>query len=182
MSVRLGKDTIVSQAIRWRYPEKCSVGDYSIIDDFCYISCALSVGRFSHIAANCTFLGGGMKVQIGDFVNVGPGCRIASASHSYATGGLSGPTIPKKWRGVSIAEVVTIRDHCLLGAQTVVLPGVYLPVGVASGAFTLFTSKQQYRPWTLYVGVPARPVRIRESHKILIAAERMLNELSERGS
>lgn len=182
MGVYLGKGTIISKMIRWRYPKMCSVGDFSIIDDFCYISCALSMGMYSHIAAGCTLLGGAAKLQIGDFVNIGPGCCIASASHSYATGGLSGPAIPKEWRGESTQEVVTIRDHCLLGAQTVVLPGVYLPVGVASGAFTLFTDKQQYHPWRLYVGIPARPLKIRDSHKILMAAERMMHELDERGS
>ena len=164
---------IIGPNVRIRRPLSFEVGDHSIIDDFVYISCALKMGKFSHIAANCTLLGGGELVTIGDFVDIGPGCTIASASQDYACGGLAGPCIPVEYRGDSIIGEVILSDHVLLGCHTVVLPGVHAPEGLATGAMTLLTP-QEYEPWTLYVGVPARPLKLRNRGEILQATQRLL--------
>lgn len=165
---------IISPNIRIRRPHLCQVGDYSIIDDFVYISCALKMGKFSHIAANCTLLGGGELITIGDFVNIAPGCCLASASQDYTGGGLAGPCIPPEYRGDSIVGEIVLSDHVLLGCNTVVLPGVFAPEGLATGAMTLLTV-QEYEPWTLYVGIPARPLRMRNRTRILKSAEELLS-------
>jgi galactoside O-acetyltransferase len=171
------KEPIVSPNIRIRRPDLCEIGNYSIIDDYVYISCALKMGRFSHIAANCTLLGGGELITIGDFVNIAPGCRLASASQNYTGGGLAGPCIPPEHRGSSIIGEIVLSDHVLLGCNTVVLPGVYAPEGLATGAGTLLTA-QEYKPWTLYVGVPARPLKTRDSARILRGAQELLKWLT----
>lgn len=159
--IKRGMHTKLSERTRWMYSFQCAVGEYSIIDDFCYISCALEMGAFSHIGANCTLLGGGMVVRIGDFVDIGPGCRIVSASHDYGKTFFASPAIPIQFREEAIRAPVYIHDHCLLGAGTVVLPGVELPEGVSSGAMTLFTDRVKYEPWTVYAGIPARPLHSR---------------------
>lgn len=171
------KTSIISPNIRIRRPDLCEIGDYSIIDDFVYISCALKMGRFSHIAANCTLLGGGQPITIGDFVNIAPGCRLASASQDYTGGGLAGPCIPRGWEGEGIVGEIALSNHVLLGCNTVVLPGVFAPEGLATGAMTLLTD-QGYEPWTLYVGVPARPLRARDRDEILRGAEELLKWLT----
>lgn len=162
MQISTGIHARVALDIIWRYPELCYVGRHSIIDAFCYISCALQVGKFTHISANCTFLGGGVKVWIGDFVNIGPGCRIVSASQDYWTDRLSGPCIPDEYDQGGVQDPVHIGDFCLLGTNTVILPGVKLPKGVATGAGAVLKPRV-YTPWAVYVGSPARIIGFRSN-------------------
>lgn len=132
------------------------------------------MGNFSHIGANCTILGGNGKVFIGDFVNIAPGCRIVSASHDYTYGGLSGPTIPEEFAGRSITENIHIGNHVLIGCNTVILPGVEMPEGMAVGALSL-VPKGLYKPWTLYAGIPIKELGPRDKTQILEQAEKLLN-------
>ena len=177
--MKVGNNTIISSHARIRKPSLCEIGHDSIIDDFCYISCALKLGNYSHIGANCTIIGGSGVVTIGDFVNIAPGCRIICASHDYIEGGLCGPCIPKEYQGESIVSDVVISDHVLLGCNTVVLPGAYLPEGMATGAMTL-VGIQEYEAWTLYVGIPAYWRNKRLATSIQETAERMIRELNNR--
>jgi acetyltransferase-like isoleucine patch superfamily enzyme len=187
--VYLGHFAIIGRMVRIRYPEQCSIGDYAILDDFTYCSAALTLGCWSHLGANCNLIGGGAPIVIGEFVNIAPGCTLIAAAHDYEAGGLSGPAIPPEYRGASVVDEITLADHVLLGAGTVVLPGVHLPEGVATGALTLvrpqargvlrkvvdavFEGDIEYQPWTVYAGIPARAIADRRSDEILAAAERL---------
>lgn len=169
----LGQGAIVGKTVRIRKPAHCFIGDYSIIDDFSYISCALRVGRYTHIGAQAVIIGGDARVEIGDFVNLAPGCRLIAASHDFSDGGLTGPAIPHEFADPAIVSHITLADHVLFGTGTVVLPGVDVPEGVATGALTLITPKTPLEPWTLYAGIPARPIKPRAREKILETAARL---------
>jgi galactoside O-acetyltransferase len=171
----LGEGAIIGRTVRIRKPDRCSIGAHSIIDDFSYISCALRVGRYTHIGAQAVVIGGEARVEIGDFVNIAPGCRLVASSHDFTEGGLTGPAIPPEFSAPAVVSHVKIADHALLGAGTIVLPGVEVPEGAATGAYTLLTPKIKLEPWTLYVGVPARPLRARAREAILDAARRLLS-------
>jgi galactoside O-acetyltransferase len=133
------------------------------------------MGDYSHIGPGCIFLGGNGKVKIGKFVNIAPGCKIISASHDYIDGGLSGPTIPEKYSGHSIVSNIVLQDHVLLGCDSIVLPGVIMPKGMATGAFSL-VQKRDYQEWQLYIGNPVKKYKMRNWRVILEQAERLLNE------
>jgi hypothetical protein len=64
----------------------------------------------------------------------------------------------------------------MLGTSSVVLPVVlpcfHVPEGVSTGAMSLLTADMSLQPWTLYIGIPARPVRQWDSAQILEAAIR----------
>ncbi|MDO9543535.1 MAG: hypothetical protein Q7J98_14610, partial [Kiritimatiellia bacterium] len=170
----LGPHAIIGKTVRIRKPQKCRIGDYSIIDDFSYISCGVTVGRFTHIGAQTIIIGGTAHVTIGDFVNIAPGCRLVAASHDFAQGGLCGPAIPEEFCAPSVTVDIRIDDHVLLGTGTVILPGCHLPAGLATGAMTLITPSMKLKPWTIYTGVPARVLKPRSATGILAAAQRLL--------
>lgn len=170
----LGRHAIVGKTVRIRKPGRCRIGDYTIIDDFTYVSCALTVGRYTHVGAGAVIIGGDARVEIGDFVNIAPGCRLVAASNDFSGGGLVGPAIPEEFASRSIVDKVTIGDHVLFGTGVIVLPGCDVPEGVAAGAMTLITPESKLEPWTLYAGVPARRIRRRDSKQILDAARRLL--------
>jgi acetyltransferase-like isoleucine patch superfamily enzyme len=74
------------------------------------------------------------------------------------------PTIPSKYRRVHAAPVV-LEEHALIGAGSVVLPGVTLGTGAVVGALSLVTSDCE--PWTIYTGIPAKPKKSRRRDIIL---------------
>jgi galactoside O-acetyltransferase len=172
----LGSHAIIGKTVRIRKPQQCRIGDYSIIDDFSYISCALTTGCFTHIGAQAVIIGGTAHVSIGDFVNIAPGCRLVAASHDFSKGGLCGPTIPEEFCAPSVTADIRIDDHVLLGTGTVILPGCHLPEGMATGAMTLVTPSMKLKPWTVYAGVPARVLKPRAATGILDAARCLLKK------
>ncbi len=171
-----GDQVILGKTVRIRKPERVSIGDHTIIDDFTYISCGLTVGHYTHIGALAALIGGKAHITIGDFVNIAPGSRLICASHDFSQGGLTGPAIPPEYASPAVEDNIKLDDHVLLGANTTVLPGVHVPEGVATGAATLLTAKTELEPWYLYVGIPARRIRIRERQVILNGAKRLLSE------
>lgn len=172
----LGSHTIVGKTVRIRKPARVRIGDHSIIDDFTYISCGLTVGRYTHIGAGGVIIGGNAHVTIGDFVNIAPGCRLIAASNDFTGGGLVGPTIPEEFAGKAITDDISLGDHVLFGTGVVVLPGCKVPEGVSAGAMTLITPDIKLTPWTVYIGIPARPLRKRDSKQILEAARKLLRK------
>lgn len=170
----LGQQAIIGKTVRIRKPARVRIGDFTIIDDFTYISCGLTVGKYTHIGAGGILIGGNAHITIGDFVNIAPGCRIVTASHDFTEGGLAGAAIPPEFTGESITADITIGDHALFGTGTVILPGCHIPEGVATGAMTLITPKTKLEPWSLYAGTPARFIKKRQSKKILASAARLM--------
>lgn len=148
-----GSNVIIGKTVRIRRPELVSIGDNVIIDDFTYISCSMKVDKYTHISANNSFIGGKGFLSIGAFVNIAPGCQIVVGSNDYRGGGLVGPAIPDIVCGEVEIEDIVISNFALLACQTVVLPGVYIPEGMATGAMSL-VKKAEYKAWTLYAGIP----------------------------
>lgn len=173
----LGKNVIVGKTVRIRRPELVSIDTGTIIDDFTYISCGLSVGKYTHIGPGVHIIGGpNARVIIGDFVNIGPGCKIIAGQHNYRGGGLMGPAIPKKYcSDDGEIEPIKISNHVLLGCGTVVLPGVEIPEGMATGAYTIL-KKKEYASWTLYVGHDAREISKRIGLKAKETASELMND------
>jgi acetyltransferase-like isoleucine patch superfamily enzyme len=58
-----------------------------------------------------------------------------------------------------------MSDFVLLGAHSVVMPGVNLPEGFASGAKTIIRNKK-YDSWSLYAGEDAKLVCKRQNGRI----------------
>ncbi len=162
----LGVGAIIGKCVRIRKPEHVSVGDYSIIDDFTYISCELEVGRYCHIASNVTISGGQGKVRTGDCVGIAAGCTIHPASSDYLLASLDLPSVPAGLRFGGSCEPIQFDEHVLLGSHTVVLPGVHLPAGCATTASTV-VRKRKYSEWTLYGGYECRKLCCRSKVQLM---------------
>ncbi|MCX8090180.1 MAG: hypothetical protein N3I86_04475 [Verrucomicrobiae bacterium] len=171
----LGRNAIVGRCVRVRRPERVRIGDYTIIDDFTYISGGFEIGRFGHVAPNVNLIGARGVIRAGDFVGIACGCCIYATSSDYLNASLDLPSVPPEFQFGGTVEDVSLGDHVLLGAHTVILPGVVLPEGVATAAHTVLR-KQDYEPWTLYGGWEAKPlarrrhVRLDETIARLLAA------------
>ena len=69
-----------------------------------------------------------------------------------------GPTIPEELLSLSPGRVV-LQEHANIGAGAIVLPGVTLAEGSVLGALSLIGKSTE--PWTVYGGVPAKPIKER---------------------
>src|ERR1700676_4337227 len=75
---------IVSPNSRIRHQENFQIGEDSIVDDYCYFSTRVRIGRCTHIASGCSVAGGSeMQFQIGDFSSLSSGVKIWCVSDDF---------------------------------------------------------------------------------------------------
>jgi acetyltransferase-like isoleucine patch superfamily enzyme len=162
---RIGKNVIIGKTVRIRYPELVEIGDNVIIDDFTYISTALIIGNHVHVAAGCKFIGGRKAlIKIGDFSTLAPNVVLAAGSDDYSSG-IASPLVPVEYKAnVEIGKIVLHR-HCIIGANSTVLPNVTFWEGAAIGAQSLV--KTDIKEWTLQAGIPVRFIKNRNREQIL---------------
>ncbi len=160
-----GNNVIIGKTVRIRYPELVSIGDNVIIDDFTYISTALSVESNVHIASGCKLIGGrGASIAIGEFSTLAPNVVLAAGSDDYVSG-IASPLVPLEYKGnVQIGEI-RLGRHCIVGANSTVLPNVIFNDGAAVGSQSLV--KGDIAAWELFAGVPAKRLKARDREQIL---------------
>ena len=159
-----GKDVIIGKTVRIRKPEECVIGDGTIIDDFTYISSAVEIGKNCHIASNVSISGGSGKLTIGDFSTISNHCSIHCASSDYVGVSMDLPSAPRELQFGGVVEDVSIGNFVTIGAHSCILPGAVLPDTFACSAYCLVT-KQQYQTNSLYVGIPARFLKVRDDNE-----------------
>ena len=172
---------IVSANIRVRVPEHLIVGEDSIIDDFCYISTRLTVGRGTHIASGCSIAGGAkFHCRIGDFCSLSSGVKIWCTSDDFVNDIV---TIVPEGLGPLKRHVISgdvIFDDCTAaGANTVVMPGNHVPEGTVIGALSFVPARFPFEPWTVYAGVPIRRINDRNREAVQAQAAALRRHLDD---
>ncbi len=160
-----GKNVIIGKTVRIRYPEFVEIGDNVIIDDFTYISTALTLEDNVHISSGVKIIGGKQSyVKMKEFSTLAPNVVVSAGSDDYV-GGIATPMVPLKYKGnVEIGEII-IGRHSIVGANSVILPNVTFEEGACVGALSLV--KNDLCTWTLYAGIPAREIKKRDKKKII---------------
>jgi len=157
---------IVSANIRIRVPEHFVVGEDSIIDDFCYISTRLTVGRGTHIASGCSIAGGAkFHCRIGDYCSLSSGVKVWCASNDFVNDLIA--IVPEGVETSAAEGDVDIGSYSGVGANSVILPDNRLPEGTAIGALSLVPAGFTFEPWTVYAGIPIRPIRKRNRERVM---------------
>ena len=161
---RCGQNVIVGKTVRIRYPELVEIGDNVIIDDFTYISTALVLDSYVHISAGCKLIGGrSARVKMGSFSTLAPNVVLAAGSDDYLSG-IATPLVPVEFKGdVEIGDI-TFGEHCIVGANSTVMPNVRFGDGACLGALSL--AKQNLDDWCLFGGIPARMLKRRDKDRI----------------
>jgi acetyltransferase-like isoleucine patch superfamily enzyme len=159
-----GEDVRIYEWVRILDPERITVGSHVIVDDFVFLDGgeSLTIGSHVHIASYVGIVGGG-TVVLEDFVGLATGTRLISGSDIFDGSGLTGPTIPDRWRAVTRGSI-HIGRHAVLGANTVVHPNVTIGEGTIVGSQSLVT--KSLPAWSICVGTPARVVRERANETI----------------
>jgi len=172
---QIGEDVQIWPDAKIVFPERISIGDAVIIDDFAMLMGGeeTRIGSFVHIAAFSSVMGGGRFVM-DDFSGISCGVRIFTGNEDYTGGCLTNPTVPAPYRTAS-RSFVHIEKHAIIGANTVVLPGVRIGEGAAIGANSLVMSDCE--PWSVYFGSPVRKLRSRRQDRIQQLETQLRGEL-----
>jgi acetyltransferase-like isoleucine patch superfamily enzyme len=175
---------IVSREIRVRHPDLFQVGEGSIVDDFCYFSTRVIVGRYSHIASGCSVAGGRARTfRLGDFSSLSAGVRIWCTSDDFVNDIVT--IIPDGFPPIKehlIVGDVTFERLTAVGSNSVVMPDNEVPEGTVIGALSFVPAAAKLRPWTVYAGVPVREIRPRNRDLVLRQLEALEREIAERRS
>jgi len=164
---RVGKNVKISDKASIYDCSRIELGDYSRIDDFCVISGKVLLGKYCHITPMCLVAGGEPGILISDFSTLAYGVKVFAQSDDYSGLTLTNSLIPRKYKNEKF-EPVNIGKHVIVGAGSIIFPGVNIGEGCAIGAMTLVI--KNISPWGIYVGSPAR--RVRERNRDLLELEK----------
>jgi acetyltransferase-like isoleucine patch superfamily enzyme len=156
----VGIDVTISDRCSIYGAGSISLGDHVRIDDFVILTARepVVIGSYVHLSA-FAFLSGPFGIVLEDFVNVSPRATLLSGNDDFSGQWLPGVLIPEDLRNVQGARIHLGR-HSMVGAHSVVLPGVSFGEGAVAGALSLV--KESLAPWGIYGGVPARLIRPRD--------------------
>ena len=155
----VGHDVMIHERVTLVGIENISIGSHVRIDPEVILLATgpLTIGCYTHIAAG-VFIAARAGFEMKNFANIAHGSRIYTVNDDYSGEHLMGPTIPAELLSLSPGGVV-MQEHSSVGAGAIVLPGVTMAEGSVLGALSLLTKPTE--PWTIYGGVPAKPIRER---------------------
>ena len=170
----LGKNVIIGKTVRIRYPEFVEIGNNVIIDDFTYISTSLKIHAYVHISAGCKIIGGrGAFVEMFEFSTLAPNVVLSAGSDDYMSG-IATPLVPMEFkRNAKIGKII-LNKHCIVGTGSVVLPDVVFEEGACLGALSL--ANKSLLGYTLYAGIPAKRLKLRNMSDIRNLENKFRNE------
>lgn len=160
--------SIISPNIRMRHPDDFEIGDHSVIDDFSYFSTKLKIGKFSHIASNCTIAGGkNYECIVGNYTSISSGVRIWCRSNDFVNDLVILETLGKSIGDKNVEGDVFIGNMCGIGANSVIMPNNNIPEGTVIGALSFVPSNFKFKQWSVYAGIPIKFIKKRNKQNIL---------------
>lgn len=167
----LGKNVKISNKASIYNCDQISVGDNSRIDDFCVVSGNICIGKNVHITPLCLVAGGERGIVFEDFTTLAYGVKVFTQSDDYSGESMCNSTVPKKFKNEFKKEVI-IKRHSIVGAGSIIMPGVVLAQGTSIGAMSLVLEPTQ--EWSIYVGSPAK--KLKDRKKDLLTLEKLYQE------
>ena len=150
--------------------ENIEFGKNVIIDDFAFIYAKgkIKLGNYVHIGIYASITGGD-ELIVGDFCAISQGVRILTATDDFKDWGFGNSTIDNQFRNVKSLPI-NIGNFSIIGANSVILPGVTIGEGAMVGANSTITKNLE--PWGVYVG--NKRVGERNKKEVLINYEKFL--------
>lgn len=150
-----GKNVLISRKCSIYGAGRIELGNNVRIDDFCVLSAGIGgikLGSYIHIAAYSSLIGRD-EIRIYDFAGTSSRVSIYSSNDDYSGAHMTNPMVDEQFTGVN-HQPVFIGRHAIIGAGSIVLPGVTIGEGVAIGALSLVN--RDCKAFGIYIGVPAR--------------------------
>lgn len=174
LGIRFGRDVLISKRTSI-YCQELEIGDNVRIDDFCILTGKIKIGSHVHI---CSFsqLSGGAGIVLEDFTGCGSRSLLYSQSDDFSGAYLVGPLFDSSLTNVS-KGTIHLKRHSSVGPGSIVLPGVTIAEGTVVSLLSLV--KRDTKPWKIYFGVPAKPIRNRHRN-VLELEQKFLRAYDEK--
>ncbi|OON67328.1 acyltransferase [Hymenobacter sp. CRA2] len=167
-----GEDVFISANVEIRRPHLVTVGSHVAIDSGVYLTTAAEIGDYTHLSPYLTIIGGAQSTLVVEhFVTIAAGSRLICGSDHFMGDGFTSVTVPEEFRDSVDLGTIRCEKFSGIGTNVVIMPNVTIGEGCVIGACSLVTADTE--PWTVYVGVPARPVKVRPREKMLEYAKRL---------
>lgn len=167
----LGKQVKISDRASIYNADQIEIGDFSRIDDFCVVSGKVKIGRNVHIAPYCLVAGGETGITFEDFSGLAYQVQVFTQSDDYSGMTMTNPTVPAEYKKEA-KRAVLIKKHSIVGAGSIIMPGVTLSEGTSVGAMSLI--RKSTESWSIYLGNPAK--KIKDRKKDLLGLEKQYLE------
>jgi acetyltransferase-like isoleucine patch superfamily enzyme len=167
---QVGRNVKVDATVRIYGANRLRLGDDIRIDAYSVISCGadgIVIGNRVHLGA-FVFLAGAARIELGDFSGLSGRTSIYSSNDDYLGDALTGPTVPDELRKVTSAPVVVGR-HAIVGAGSILLPGVTVGTGAAVGSLSLVN--RDVDELAIVAGTPARRIGDRKPDFLALEAK-----------
>jgi galactoside O-acetyltransferase len=173
----LGKNVLISRMVGIYSPEFISIGNHVRIDDFAILSGDITLENYIHIAPYCALIGGtcGAGIVMKNYSGLSARVTIYSISDDYSGEFMTNPTIPSRYTNVQKGRVV-LQKYVIVGATSVILPGVEIGEGTAVGAMSMVV--KSLPEWKICRGIPARVLKDRS--KKLKEIEQQFSDLKNK--
>ena len=159
---RIGQNVQIDESARFYGANRIAIGSNVRIDAFAVLSAGpggIVIGDYNHLAVG-VLITGGASVELADFVGLSAHTKVYSSNDDYTGLALTGPTVPDRFRKISTAPVA-IGAHVIVGAGSIILPGVTIGKGAAVGALSIV--KRDVDPFAIVVGSSGRVIGTRQS-------------------
>jgi acetyltransferase-like isoleucine patch superfamily enzyme len=160
-----GEDCQIDSSVHFINPGSITLGSRVRIDAFSILSASsgfITLGDRVHISHGSRIYGAG-GVRLGLASGLSSGSAIYSQTDDFVSGHLAHPTVPTNFRNVH-TEKIDIGDFCIIGANSILLPGANMSRGSALGALSLL--KGLVGPYEVFGGSPARKVGNRDTQTL----------------
>lgn len=169
----IGKNVKISDKASIYNCDQIEIGDNSRIDDFCVISGKIKIGRNVHITPMCLVAGGIKGIVFEDFTTIAYGVQVFTQSDDYSGRTMTNSTIPKEYKNEFMEEII-LKKYSIVGAGSIIMPGVKLAEGTSIGAMSLVLKSTN--PWGIYVGNPAKRLKDRKKNLLELEKQYLENE------
>jgi acetyltransferase-like isoleucine patch superfamily enzyme len=167
-----GDDVRIDDHVQITRPHLVDIGDHVAIDFGFYCSTQLKIGDYVHISPHVSVVGGeAALLEIDSFITISSGSRLICGGETFSGEGLVGPFVPPQYRDTLKVAPIRLRRFCGIASNVVVFAGCDVAEGSVVGAGSVLTSSTE--PWTIYAGVPARPIKKRRSDLMKAYAKKM---------
>lgn len=164
----LGKNVKLSDKATFYNSEHIEIDDNSRVDDFCVLSGKIKIGRNVHITPMCLVAGGEKGIVFEDFTTIAYGVKVFTQSDDYSGETMTNSTVPKKYKKEYKKKVV-LKKYSIVGAGSIVMPGVVLAKGTSIGAMSLVLKST--KSWGIYAGIPAKRISDRKKDLLNLARQ-----------
>ena len=166
----VGRNVNISDKAVFYNPANIIIEDHARVDDFCILSAGkggIEIGKYVHVGCYSSMIGA-EAIILKDFSGISGRVSIYSSNDDYSGEFMAHPTIPESFRKVH-SEQVVLEKHVIVGAMSIILPGVCIGEGSAIGAHSLV--KADCIPFMIYCGIPAVPIKERSRQLLNIERE-----------